>query len=385
MSRSEWRAVRQVQHPEQRHLPRPGVGAAADRVVEAAPAELRLALRREVAPGPVALEQPQDLPGGVEGVGERLGAHEVEVVGGGVVFGKLPPGRARQAADGQVDARRAVLPLVVAVGGEVQHPAVAAAEHVGGGAVDRGRAAAAALVVQPPGIAEVRQHQPVADGAEPGLVERQPGDRADGAGDEQEAVAEPGRAPRAAARSAPSPPRCPRGCRWRARDGRRGSRSAPRRPPGRCRAGSIRRRSARRRRGSRRSSPRSRPRAAPRSAPAAGRSPSSPGSSWCGRGSSRGGPGRRAGAGGARRGRWVACIGAAVVQHVQVVGAEVDRPARRGRSRPRRRGCSTPAARSSRRPGCRSGPRGSRAATVLAAGCASVSRTPSPVIERQIG
>ena len=63
----------------------------------------------------------EDREVGRERVGEVLRPDELEVVGGGVVPGKLAVGRAREDADGQIEARRAVLPLVVAERGEVAH------------------------------------------------------------------------------------------------------------------------------------------------------------------------------------------------------------------------------------------------------------------------
>lgn len=182
-----------VQHPEHRHLPVLRVRAPADRGVEAAAPEHRLGHRREVEPGPVPLQHREDLAEGRERIAKRLRAHEVEIVGRGMVFREPPIGRARQAAHGQVDPRRAELPLVIAVGREILDPVVAARlQHMRRRAVDQRVAPAALLVMHDPRIAEIDRDEPGLDRGKPGLVEREPCDRADGAGDEDETVGEPG-------------------------------------------------------------------------------------------------------------------------------------------------------------------------------------------------
>ena len=108
-----------------------------------------------------------------------------------MVLGILAPGSAGQHADGQVEAGRTVLAFVVAEGEEVLgHKFLAEfgqARH--NGQVDFGVPAAALLVVEGARVAQVRGDQAVAEGAEPVAVPGQPGDRADAAGGEQEAVA----------------------------------------------------------------------------------------------------------------------------------------------------------------------------------------------------
>ena len=66
-------AVREVQHPEQRELVHARAAAGADRPVEAAPTELRLALRAQVHVGRVRLEHVEDGQVGVEASAQRPG------------------------------------------------------------------------------------------------------------------------------------------------------------------------------------------------------------------------------------------------------------------------------------------------------------------------
>ena len=91
-------AIRQVEDPEQRHLViRRGILLPADRPVEAAAPELRLALRARVAIDSVAFKHLDDLLERLQGIDEMLRPDEIEVVGGRVIFGKVPFGdRIRQ-------------------------------------------------------------------------------------------------------------------------------------------------------------------------------------------------------------------------------------------------------------------------------------------------
>src|SRR5262249_10684576 len=122
--------------------------------------------------------------------GQRLRANETQVVGRGMVLREATVRGPAYAADRKVEARRAVLPLVVAVRREIvdleAFQAVAQREH--GGAVHLGVAAPGALVVDLARIADARHDQPVPDPSRPALVDGQPGDRADRPGDEQKAV-----------------------------------------------------------------------------------------------------------------------------------------------------------------------------------------------------
>ena len=137
-----------VEDPEHRQLRLLPVRSAADRVVEPALSELRLAVRVRVQVGAVLLqsvEQPQALG---ERIRERLGAHELEVVGRGVVLGETAVRGAHQTAHRQVEAGRAVLALVVAPGAEVLDLVVLArvAQHLRHRPVDLRVAAPASLV-----------------------------------------------------------------------------------------------------------------------------------------------------------------------------------------------------------------------------------------------
>src|SRR5581483_11660789 len=96
-----------------------GVAPTSDRAVEAAAAELRFAFRVEIAVAPVCLEGADHLAAQTETPLQLRLPDEAEVVGRRVVLGELAVGRPGQAADGEIEPRRAELALVVAVGREV--------------------------------------------------------------------------------------------------------------------------------------------------------------------------------------------------------------------------------------------------------------------------
>ena len=98
--------------------------------------------------------------------------------------------RARERADREIETRRAILPLVVAVRSEVAQAVLLAAlgQHVDRGAIDLGIAAAASLVSQHPGVADASGDQAVRDARRLLLVQCQPGDRTDGPGHEEKPV-----------------------------------------------------------------------------------------------------------------------------------------------------------------------------------------------------
>src|SRR5690606_17067186 len=104
----------EVEHPEQRQLAIAAGVVAADRAVEAVPAESRLAERPAVDPDLAPLELVDDGAEGGERLLQMLGADEVEVVVRGVVLGVASPGGAGERADRQAVAGGVVLPLVVA-------------------------------------------------------------------------------------------------------------------------------------------------------------------------------------------------------------------------------------------------------------------------------
>jgi hypothetical protein len=103
-----------VQHPPQ-GAPVVGRGdGAAGRAVEAASPELRLAVRAQVREAAVGLEHLDELEGPVHRSCERLGPDSLQPVRRGVVAGELGVRCAHEAADGQVEPRRAELALVAA-------------------------------------------------------------------------------------------------------------------------------------------------------------------------------------------------------------------------------------------------------------------------------
>ena len=127
--------------------------ASSGRPIEAALPELRLALGREVHQRVVVLEDVQNLEHGVKRLLEPLRPDQLEVVGGRVVLGKLALERAREAAYGQVESRRVVLPLIPAPRDEVEDSSAAAADDVRARAVDKGVPPPAPFVRQRPGVA----------------------------------------------------------------------------------------------------------------------------------------------------------------------------------------------------------------------------------------
>src|SRR5262249_49703327 len=91
----------------------------------------------------------------------------------------------------QVEAGRAILPLVVAIGDKgrdaVRHLIVS--EDMSNDAVDRGIAATTLFVGHAAGIAEAGKDEAVDDMSELVLVARKPSQRSDRAGDEEKAIA----------------------------------------------------------------------------------------------------------------------------------------------------------------------------------------------------
>ncbi len=104
--------------------------------------------------------------------------------------GKLPGRRAGERPDGQVEAGRVELPLVPAPGLPLVHLGGIArvAQDELSGPIDLRVAPAALLVGQRARIANAQAHEPVLHALQALLVAREPGDRADRAGAEEEAV-----------------------------------------------------------------------------------------------------------------------------------------------------------------------------------------------------
>ena len=74
-------AVREIEHPEHRHVPRHSILSAAEARIEPPLAELRLALGGEIDQSAVLLEDFQCLDDPAERNREVLGTYEVEIVG----------------------------------------------------------------------------------------------------------------------------------------------------------------------------------------------------------------------------------------------------------------------------------------------------------------
>ena len=89
-------------------------------LIEAAPAELWLSLGRGIAECQVALEHGNQAGDHSVGRLKVCGSDEVKVVGRGVVLGEGAELAALEEPDGQVEAWRAVLPLVVSVRRKVE-------------------------------------------------------------------------------------------------------------------------------------------------------------------------------------------------------------------------------------------------------------------------
>src|SRR5262245_45994549 len=106
------RAVREVEHPQERHGAQSGRLVASQSRVKAAPAELRLALRKEVERRPVAFDHLDDIHQHAIGRGQMLRFDEVQIVGRRMVLWKGPERAALKQADREVEAWGAELPLV---------------------------------------------------------------------------------------------------------------------------------------------------------------------------------------------------------------------------------------------------------------------------------
>src|SRR5262249_44435628 len=153
--------VAEVQHPELGPLDFLLLGEAAERGVEAASPELRLAERTEVQRRRVCLQDAGDLETHLDRVGERVGRDEVQVVSRAVVLPELPPRRPHETTYGKVESRRAVLTLVVAGGGEWPRASRwgAVLEDVARGAIDERVAAPAPFVRRRSRVAQARQDE----------------------------------------------------------------------------------------------------------------------------------------------------------------------------------------------------------------------------------
>src|SRR6185437_7294454 len=169
--------VRVVEHPEQSELESGEMRGPTGGAVQPALAELRLTLGAEVPEASITFENGEYGAHRRERALERIWLQEAQVVRGGVVLGILAVRRTHETAHGQVEPRRAVLPLVVAVGDEVGdgvRPRVP--QDMGDGAIDRRIAPAGAFVREGPRIADAREHQSMLDVRHDVFVTREPGD-----------------------------------------------------------------------------------------------------------------------------------------------------------------------------------------------------------------
>ena len=108
-------AVAHVEHPQHRELPIGRVTIPADRLVQATPAQLGFALRIEIDVDAIAFEYADHIDEAGERLSEMLRAHEAQIVGRRMVFGKTAVGRSHKTPDSQIEPGRAELALVVTV------------------------------------------------------------------------------------------------------------------------------------------------------------------------------------------------------------------------------------------------------------------------------
>src|SRR5438309_3912733 len=182
-------AVGEIEDPEAREVVEADV-AAAGRSVQTSSSKSRFAVRIRASVEPVAVEQLHDRHARRERIGQRLGRHKSQIVGGRVILRKLAPHASHQTADGEVEPRRAELPLIIPVGGELTNLVrdVTVPENVRDGAVDLGVATAALLVMKTARVADAGQHESVLDAGELTLVAREPTDRTNRSWNEEEPV-----------------------------------------------------------------------------------------------------------------------------------------------------------------------------------------------------
>ena len=224
-------AVGQIEHPQERHL-----RALACRREQSPPPQLRLTDGAKIAECDIALQEIDRFEQRAERIGKMRAPTRSRDCRRSMVLRVFAMRRAAEAPTGKIEARRAVLPLVVAVRREVPdlEGRGPAAQDMFDGPVDIGAAAPAALIVELPRSPTQASDQAMLDPADLVLdcatarrssrwsPARTGSGRCSGATARQDA------------RERASRPRCPTGCRWRAMDGRVTSRSGtrPRRSPG---------------------------------------------------------------------------------------------------------------------------------------------------------
>src|SRR5438128_8801949 len=101
-----FRPVALAQDPQQRRLEGVGVDSAAERGEQSTPAQLGLAVRRQIEHRAVGLESVEDRFDRVRGIEQLILVDEREVVIRRVIFGELAVERTGEAANCEVEARR---------------------------------------------------------------------------------------------------------------------------------------------------------------------------------------------------------------------------------------------------------------------------------------
>jgi hypothetical protein len=151
---------------------------------------LRLAFRQQIPIAGVAVKRCQNRGADRQRSPQGYWVNELQVVSGGVVLRELAVPGAHQAADREIEPGRAVLPLVVTIREEIDHLVRQSRlpQDVRHGVINYRIAAPAAFIRKRPNIAYAGHHQAVLYFAHMGLVAGQPGDRTDGARDEQETI-----------------------------------------------------------------------------------------------------------------------------------------------------------------------------------------------------
>jgi len=157
-------AVGEVQYPEPRQVLVADTCSSGGPVQPSAP-QRGLAVGIQAPKGCIALEYVDDTSADIEGLSQSRRCHEVDVVGRGVILGKLAPGASHQAADGQIESGGTVLAFVVTIRmkwSDLMSDAPRL-QHMGDGPVDLRVSPATLLVVKGSWISDTRQHQAVAD------------------------------------------------------------------------------------------------------------------------------------------------------------------------------------------------------------------------------
>ena len=107
-------AVGEVQYPEPRQVLVADTCSSGGSIQPSA-SQCGLAVRIQAPIGCIALEHVDNAGADIECLSQRRRGHEIDVVGGGVILGKLAPGASHQTADRQIESGRTVLAFVVSI------------------------------------------------------------------------------------------------------------------------------------------------------------------------------------------------------------------------------------------------------------------------------